>query len=81
MAVRGKQIDADGLIYDFGPNVRVDRTNPLNRDEPCQWIVYRKVDVTDDPGTTYTYRWEPVGSPYNSEEAAHASAAALAEKE
>ena len=53
--------------YQVGSNVRVERGLSLNaaghvdRDhsEPV-WIVSKKVDVKDDPETTYDYRYEEV---------------------
>lgn len=62
MAARPKKLDADGLLHAFGADdkIRVERNNPLNRDDPVEWRIYRKVDVTDDPDTTYTYRFREV---------------------
>lgn len=55
----------DGLIELGGGAVRVERTAGVHLTEegkapPPEWIVYKRVDVEDDPATTYSYRFEIV---------------------
>lgn len=61
---RKTALNPDGTGFQVGADVRVERGFPVNGDgvvepgaEPI-WIIYRKRDVTDDPDTTYDYRYE-----------------------
>jgi hypothetical protein len=71
------------LIEIGGGAFRVDRVNTFGLAgegdaEPTDaWRVYRRVDVSDDPETTYEYRYEPVGADHGSEDAAVAAAKRL----
>lgn len=57
-----KVAEGNDHLFQCGPGglVRVDRGLPPDADTPPDWVVYTKVDVTDDEDTTYTYRYDQV---------------------
>lgn len=64
MAARKKSLNPEGTLLSFGADaVRLERgiADPNDRESPVHWVVYQRQDVTDDPDTTYTYRFEEVG--------------------
>ena len=85
---RRKSLNPDGTLLSFGGDaVRLERgMDRPERDAATVWVLFRRVDVADDPDTTYTYRFEEadrfteteVGEP---PEKAIAAAEALAGKE
>lgn len=73
MAARRTALNPEKTGFQVGPNVRVERglkshreDGKFIRDEDGEpesiWIVSKKVDVTDDPDTSYSYRYEEVAS-------------------
>lgn len=84
---RQTKINPEGTLLGFGQSVRLERgLDKPTADSKVVWILYGKVDVTDDPDTTYTYRFDEVGR-YDEEELGEApqsaidAAHALADKE
>ena len=60
MAVR--KLNPEGTLLSFGrDSVRLERGHDRpEKDSPVVWILFRREDVTDDPDTTYTYRFHEV---------------------
>lgn len=85
-----KKLNPDGTLLSFGNDkARLERgLDKPHADSPVVWILFKRVDVTDDPDTTYTYRFDEVrrfpeeqDAPGEAPDAALEAAAALAEKE
>lgn len=63
---RRTKLNPDGTAFQIGSSVRLERglkpreDGSLDRDCEPIWIVFQKKDVTDDPDTTYSYRYEEV---------------------
>lgn len=56
-----RKMNPEGTLLAFGDNVRAERGHDKpDKDSPMVWIVFKKVDVTDDEDTTYTYRFDEV---------------------
>lgn len=62
MASRHKSLNPEGTLLSFnGDKVRLERGHDKpDRDSHMVWILFKSEDVTDDPDTTYTYRFAEV---------------------
>jgi hypothetical protein len=61
---RDKQIN-ENLVEFGGGFVRVERTagvvlSNMGHAPPPEWVVYKRVDVSEDENTTYSYRFDEV---------------------
>lgn len=74
---RKTTIGADSNITQFGTGTRVERGLPTAPDQPPRFYVYTKTDVSADPDTTESERWDEVGI-FDTEDEAMAKANALA---
>jgi hypothetical protein len=75
---KAKSLNPEGTLLSFGNDkVRLERGHDTpDRDSAMVWILFEREDVTDDPDTTYTYRFNEVGR-FTEDEAGEPSAKAL----
>lgn len=84
---RQTKLNPEGTLLGFGANVRLERgLDRPDRDAKMVWILYKRVDVSEDEDTTYDYRFDEVSRHDEAEageppQAAIDAAQALAEKE
>lgn len=84
---RQSKLNPEGTLLGFGANVRLERgLDTPDRDAKAVWILFKRVDVTDDEDTTYDYRFDEVSRHDETEagevpQSATDAAQALAEQE
>lgn len=65
-----KRLNPEGTLLGFGPGVRLERGHDVPEpDSKMVWLLFKRVDVTDEPDTTYTYRFDEVSRHDEAEDA------------
>jgi hypothetical protein len=58
---RQTKLNPESTLLGFGAGVRLERgPDKPEPGSPSVWVLYSRTDVSDDPDTTYTYRFDEV---------------------
>jgi hypothetical protein len=58
---RQTSLNPDGTLLGFGSGVRLERgPDKPEPGAPMVWVLFKRVDVTEDKDTTYDYRFDEV---------------------